>query len=229
MTGPVVLCGGNEFEEASIPLSRAILKLAAKKQPRIAVLPIAATDNPRKAVRSGMGHFKSLNAQVEAMLISDAKSANDGSLTGALETSEVIYLTDGNPADAVQNLANTDALNRLRHYWGAGTILAASGAAAMALCDHYWDSGMWEKGLGLLKGIVVLPHYEHLAGRYSGEQLRQGLPSGYTILGIEEATGVIIDGTQARVVGPEAVTVFHADSENEYLDGASFSLEVPVS
>src|SRR5713101_4717717 len=105
MTGPVVLCGGSEFEEASIPLNRAVLRLVAKKQPRIAIVPIAATDNPRKAARSGVGHFKSLNAQAEAIMISDAKSANDGSLTGPIETADVIYLTDGNPAAAVENLA----------------------------------------------------------------------------------------------------------------------------
>src|SRR5258707_12644089 len=97
MPGPIVLCGGSEFEEASIPLNKAVVRLAGQTEPRVAIVPIAATDNSRKAARSGVGHFKALNARAEAILISDAKSANDGALTGALETSDVIYLTDGNP------------------------------------------------------------------------------------------------------------------------------------
>ena len=52
MTGPVVLCGGSEFEEASIPLNRAVLRLVAKKQPRIAIVPIV----PNRGVVTALGY-----------------------------------------------------------------------------------------------------------------------------------------------------------------------------
>ena len=49
------------------------------------------------------------------------------------------------------------------------------------------------------------------------------------ILGIEDATGTIITGLQARVVGPEVVTVYHANSESEHEDGNTFTLDAPIA
>jgi hypothetical protein len=98
----------------------------------------------------------------------------------------------------------------------------------MALCDYYWDSGAWEKGLGMLKGIVVIPHYEHIAGRFSPERLRENLPEGYTLIGLDDSTGIIIDGQQAQVAGPEVVTVIGVNGEQEYIEGKTFQLDQPL-
>ena len=162
-------------------------------------------------------------------MVTDRQTANDGSVSAALESVNVIYLTDGNPAAVVEILTDSNALGRLRHYWDAGATLAASGAAAMALCDLYWDSGIWEKGLGLLKGIVVLPHLEYLAGRFSGARLRQDLPADYTILGIEDSTGVLITEQQTKVIGVEPVTVYRANSEFEVEPDQTFALDAPIA
>ena len=231
MPGPVVLCGGNEFDEASLPVNKALLRLSKQKQPHVVIVPAAAADNPRRATKSGIGYLSALHARAEAAMIASANAADVAVLSAALETADVIYLPDGNPLDAVEGLANSEALARMRYFWEQGTILAASGASAMALCDRYWDSGQWEKGLGLFKGIVVLPHHELVVGRFSGARLRQGLPPEYTILGLDDSTGVIIDGQRADVIGPETVTVYGADSESEseYSEGDTFTLALPLS
>ena len=161
-------------------------------------------------------------------MIADAATANDPTESAPMESAHIVYLTDGNPLDAVTNLAGSEALAKLGRAWQRGVVLAASGAAAMALCDLYWDSGVWEKGLGLLKGIVVLPHHEFLAGRFSADRLRQDLPAGYLILGLDNAMGLIIDGQRASVVGPETVTVYRAGGEQDYSGGDRFDLDVPL-
>jgi cyanophycinase-like exopeptidase len=220
----VVLIGGNEFAEESDALNKAILRLAGKAAPRVLIVPVAATDNPRKAARSGVGHFNALRAASDAAMITDRGTADDPVASAPMETADVIYLTDGNPASVVEILGDSEALAKLRRALERGSVLAASGAAAMALCDLYWDSGVWEKGLGVVKGIVVLPHYEFIAGRLSPDRLRQDLPSGYTILGLDDSSGAIIDGPQARAAGRGMVTVFEAATEHEYEDGNTFAL-----
>src|SRR5689334_15004381 len=155
-----MLCGGNEFEEESNSLNKALLDAVKGKKPRLVVLPIAATDNPRKAIKQGVNYFNKIGAWAESIMIVDADTANVPETSAPMETADIIYLTDGNPADALEGLAGSEALAKLIRAWGKGTIIAASGAAAMVLCDYYWDSGAWEKGLGVLKGIVVIPHYE---------------------------------------------------------------------
>ena len=228
MAGSVILSGGNDFSPEGNALVKAVLSLARQPDPRLIVVPVAATDNPRRAARNSTGAFSALGAKAEPVLIADAATANDPTESAPLESAHIVYLTDGNPLDAVTILAGSEALAKLGRAWQRGVVLAASGAAAMALCDLYWDSGVWEKGLGLLKGIVVLPHHEFLAGRFSAARLRQDLPAGYLILGLDNAMGVIIDGQQASVVGPEAVTVYRAEGEQEYADGDRFDLDAPL-
>jgi cyanophycinase len=228
MAGSVILSGGDDFSPEGNALVKAMLGLARQSAPRLVVVPVAAADNPRKAARNSTGAFSALGARAEPLSITDADTAHDPSLSVSMENAHIIYLTDGNPLDAVEGLAGSEALAKLGRAWQNGVVLAASGAAAMALCDLYWDSGVWEKGLSLLKGIVVLPHHEFLVGRFSADRLRQDLPAGYLILGLDDATGVIVDGQRASVVGPETVTVYRADGEQEYGDGDHFDLDTPL-
>lgn len=225
-----MLLGGDEFGPRSQPLNQAILRLTGKDSPRVVILPVAA-ENPGKVARTGINTLNMLGASAEWTL-AGAKSVSDQSsvpLTG-IETAHAIYLPDGGPLDATTALANTEALAKVRRAWASGTILAASAAGAMALCDHYWDGGLWEPGLGLLKGIVVLPHHEMVIGRFSTDRLRQGLPEGYEILGLDDVMGVIVEqaGQECSVLGPDFVTVYRADSVEEYNDGGHFKLAVPV-
>ncbi len=108
MTGLVVLCGGNEFEEESDSLNKALLDAVKGKKPRLVVLPIAATQNPRKATKQGVNYFNKIGAWAESMMISDAATANAPEMSAPMETADIIYLTDGNPADAVEGLAKAD-------------------------------------------------------------------------------------------------------------------------
>jgi len=228
MPGAIVLNGGNEFAAESNALNKAMLDLTSRRPVQLVVVPMGA-NNPRKAAQQGIRYFRTFGIQAESILFPDAEAANVANLSAAMESADVIYLTDGNPLDAVRIFADTEAFAKLRRAWERGVIIAASGAGAMALCDLYWDSGVWEKGLGLLKGIVVIPHQELVAGRFSGERLRQGLPPEYTILGLDDATGVIITEQQARVYGPEVVTVYRPDQEQDYNAGDSFTLDQPLA
>jgi cyanophycinase-like exopeptidase len=226
MPGPLVLIGGEEFSSDTNPLNQALLRAAAQPLPRAAIVPAAARDNPRKASRSGESALSKLGSRIEVVMIADPATANDPLASAPFETTDVIYLTDGSPLGAVEILAGSEALNRLCRAWDSGTVLALSGASAMALCDLYWNGSSWDKGLGVLHGIVVLPHFEYVVGRFSAARLRQGLPEAYTILGIDESTGVIIQDQEARVIGPNMVTVYRLHHEAEYTEGMTFPLEM---
>src|SRR5215468_5568135 len=175
MPGTVMLIGGDEFGERSQRLNEELVRLAGRESPRVLILPVAA-ENPGKVARNGIRCLAELGASAE-WAMADARSVSDHSsvpLTG-IETAHVIYLPDGSPLDVVSALANSEALAKVRRSWNDGRVLAASGASGMGLCDLYWDGGVWEAGLGLLKGIVVMPHHEVTIGRFSAERLREGL------------------------------------------------------
>src|SRR5512133_201017 len=104
MAGSVLLSGGNDFSPEGSALIKAIFRLAHKQQPRFVVVPAAATDNPRKASRNSTGAFNALGGLGEIAMITDAVTANEPVVSAAMESTDVIYLTDGNPFDAVQIL-----------------------------------------------------------------------------------------------------------------------------
>lgn len=205
-----------------------MLRQSRERVPTLVIIPVAATDNPRKSVKAGVRYFDSLGARTEYAMVVDADTADLGGQAAAVERADVIYLSDGNPFDAVKGLRNTEALGKILTVWHAGGVLAGCGAGAMALCERYWDSGVWEQGLGVLSGIAVLPHHQAITGRFSAERLRQGLPSDTLILGLDDATGVLINGPEVRVVGPGVVTLYRAESETDYTDGQSFTLNKSV-
>ncbi|SRR5260221_9740715 len=230
MPGTVVLSGGDEFSPRSQPLNEALLRLTGKPEPHVVIVPIAA-DNPGKVARTGIYCLSALGAHVE-WTMTDSESVSDRAsvpLT-SIETAHALFLPDGNPLSAITGLTKTEALAKIRRTWDRGAVLAASGAGAMALCDLFWDSGEWEQGLGLLKGIVILPHYELMIGRFSAERLRRDLPDSYTILALDTAMGVVIQAAQQEcsVLGPDFVTVHRAGQTEEFSNGQGFSLTTPV-
>jgi cyanophycinase len=225
MPGAIVLDGGNSLSPESNSLYREIFRLTGQSQSYIVVVPVAAVDNPRKAVRGAVAFFKTLGFNAEHVMITDHDTAQAKGAAAPLEHTNVIYLTDGNPMHAVDSLRDTETLAALQRAWERGAVIAAEGAGAMILCDLYWDSGVWEKGLGLLKGIVVLPHFERLSGRFPTARLRKDLPAEYVLLGLDDVTGVVIEGQKVTVRGKDTVVVARGDSEQEYTDGDTFSLE----
>lgn len=228
MPGVVALDGGNEFAPENQAIYAEIHRTTGLSTPRLVILPTAATDNPRKAARSAHAFFRRLGYESEYIMTAGEESADDLQAAFPLERAHAIYLTDGNPLDAVRNFTGSETLAKAQRAWQSGAILMACGASAMALCDFYWDSGAWEHGLGLLKGIVALPHHERLSARFSAEKLRAGLSFDYVMLGLDEATGVILDGQNGRVLGVDMVTVYQGDTTQEYPEGGAFLLPKSV-
>ncbi len=235
MLKSVVLSGGAEFEPESNELNRAGLRLTRQRSPHVVIVPVAAVENPRRTVRAGERYFDSLGARTEHVMVVTAENADRGERAvqaSAMEHADVIYLTDGSPLDAVKALQGTEAFAILRRAYEAGVVLMACGASAMALGAYYWDGGVWEPGLGLFRGIAILPHHENISARFSPTRLRQTLPADTLILGLDDATGVMLDGNQSnprqiRVTGGGTVTVYGAVSETEFTDGQVIRLQQP--
>src|SRR5207245_1503048 len=94
--------------------------------------------------------------------------------------------------------------------WRAGAALAGSSAGAMALGQwtpvrERWpnrDRRRLAPALGLVPGVVVVPHYEA-----SGQRWQVELPPDAILLGVDERTAALWDGRAWRVTGPGRVTV----------------------
>jgi dipeptidase E len=121
------------------------------------------------------------------------------------------------------------------NYYGgsAGAILATDSIAVAAQSDPN-DVGLLDlDGLGLLRGVDLLPHYTP----DQEEQARSlSRDHGVPVIAVPEAAGLVVEQGQARTVGPEAVWTIdsgtatrHAPGSLLHLPGATDGPVSPVS
>jgi len=226
--GYLILHGGEAFTPKSKDFDYIWLQLirSQHRRPRVVVVPLATTANPGKVGEAATTYYKALGSFAEYTLITDQLSANTPQYYDILNKVEAICLADGNPTEIVEQLRGTHTETALHNALQRKAAVMGTGASAMAFGAAYWLGGDWEPGLAIAPHLAVIPHHEHVQMRLSPERLMAELPEGVTILGLDEATGVIIhpDGTY-QVAGRGNVTVYRSvEHQDEYRGGETFTL-----
>lgn len=92
------------------------------------------------------------------------------------------------------------------------------------MCEFYYDprSRKVQCGLNLIPKTCVLPHHDTF-GKNWASNLRL-LLSAAILLGIDERTGMLSDGSNWQVLGAGAVTLYRGGQTDVYKAGEAFSL-----
>ena len=184
---------------------------------RVAVVPAAAAGGrPDLAAAHGIAAFRRVAAtagipiRVEAVMIVDPAGAAAPGPAGRLAGMDLIHLPGGNPGRLLEILEGSAAWRAIFAAHERGAVVAGASAGAMVLADWTWTPGGWRRGLGLVPGLVLVPHAERVArggwtGTFGASVPSEAEPIGR--LGLDERTGVLSetrpDGAIAwRVVGP---------------------------
>ena len=210
--GCILLAGGAEFGgRMSEPDLRA-LALAGGFDAPVCILPTAAAPdhNHKRAGGNGVRWFQSLGARnVFTADVIDSVSANDATLAASIRTSSLIYLPGGFPRHLGETLANSACWRAALDAYARGAVIAGSSAGAMVLCEYYYDPYDRKilSGLNLIPNACVLPHHDRF-GRSWAADLHRQLPD-VTLIGIDEATGMVNDGNGSwQVLGAGGVTLY---------------------
>jgi cyanophycinase-like exopeptidase len=241
-TGPIALHGGGEFLPGDEPFLLACLEVGlaaararaagcaparASETPaddpaaiRVAIVPAAAAgQRPDLAADHGEEAFRrvaagaELTVRAEAVMVVDAASAASPTLAARLAGADLVHLPGGDPGRLLAILDGSDAWRAILAASARGALVAGASAGAMALAGWSWTPGGWRRALGLVPGVVVVPHAERVArgswiGTTGAGVPREAEPIGR--LGLDERTGVLrasgVEGRTAwRVVGPGRV------------------------
>lgn len=226
--GYLLLEGGAEFGgHLSAPDLRAI-ELAGGLGVPICIIPAAAApdNNHKRAGGNGVRWFQSLGAtNVFSLDVIDSTSAADPTLAASIRTSRLLYLLGGFPRHLAETLAGSACWQAALDVYEQGGVIAGSSAGAMVLCEHYYDPSKKRllKGLNLIPNACVLPHHNTF-GRSWAEQLTNLLPDA-TLLGIDEATGMVTDLEGGwQVHGAGVVTLYRSGTAVRYGRGEMFLL-----
>ena len=220
----VALFGGEEFTEAAEAFDRELLQLVDAKVPNVAILPTAAkSENAYLAAAHGITHFRKLGADPYGVMIVDEVTADAPVLVAELAGAEIVYLTGGSPADLLEAMRDSKAWQKLLEMADDRTVIAGSSAGAMVLGERMAFGGKETEALGLVAGVIVLPHFERAEAERI-EQLVKAAPAGMTYLGIDGATGCLRAGDEWRVTGAGRVHVITRDGSEVVESGGVFRL-----
>jgi cyanophycinase-like exopeptidase len=224
VSGPIGLHGGGEFMPGDEPFLLALLEAAPPAADggavSVVVVPTAAARHrPDATARHGREAIERVAAgagrrvNVETALIVDTETANDPVLADRLATADVIYLPGGDPDLLPGLMRDSLAWRSIRGAHARGAVIAGACAGAMALGPRTWTPHGWLNGLGLVHGLVVVPHYDGFDPRGWESTLVELNAAGLGYLGIDERTGVLSspNGTATgtwRVIGPGRVEWF---------------------
>ena len=225
--GILLLEGGAEFGGAMREPDLRTIELAGSFDAPIRIIPTAAApdNNHVRAGNNGVRWFQSLGASdVESLPLIDKSSANDVQIADAIRAAKLIYLLGGFTHYLGQTLLGSQAWEAALEAYKNGAVLAGSSAGAMVLCEYYYDPGQGkvEHGLNLAPNVCVLPHHNTF-GKNWAEKLKALLP-GVTLLGIDEYTGMLTEGSEWTVLGGGTVTVYRGDDVKQYESGQRFVL-----
>jgi cyanophycinase-like exopeptidase len=135
-----------------------------------------------------------MQVRAETAWILDMESARDAAFAEMLRSADLIYLPGGDPDIIPKLFYGTPAGHALAEAHHNGTILAGASAGAMALAEWSWTPQGGAPGLGLVRGLVVVPHYDEVRRMAWQAGLDKVAPMGFGYLGLEERTGIISDG-----------------------------------
>jgi cyanophycinase len=249
MSGPIGLHGGGEYLAGDEPFLDALLAAAARaaehqgsspnERIRIVVVPTAASRGlPDRAAATGVEAFErradaaGLPVLVKVARIVDAASAWDPNLVAAFVTADLIHLPGGDPDLIPAILAGTAALAAIRHAWERGAVLAGASAGAMALAEWTWTPRGGMHGLGFVRGLAVVPHYNEVRRTTWQASIDELAPGGIGYLGLDERTGVLAESNGSgdrtwMVAGPGAAWWFARNAAAPLVARDGETLRIP--
>lgn len=226
----ILLVGGDEFRPACAGMDAALLSLAAAAaggagadrdrgpdqagRVRVAIIPTAAaTENPRRAADNGVRHFNDLGADAYAINAVTRADADDAGIAAQVAGARIIYFTGGSPEHLRDTLAGSALLAAVRTAHAGGAIWVGSSAGAMVLGARMRRPSATapaRHALGIIPGIMTLPHHERSDPAAVAAQLAQRGEDDLTTLGIDGATGALLEPDGAAALGSGGVTVYRA-------------------
>ena len=233
MPGPVALVGAGEFLPVMDALDRDLLAAIGRPRPRVALLPTASAPDGetvfRRWAEMGVEHFAALGAEVEPVLVRTIVEGADAAALQAIGEADLIYLSGGKPGYLRSVLVGSPLGAAVRAANIRGAVLAGCSAGAMVLAERQpelrrrmlpWPL-RWSTGLGLARGIAVLPHYDAWPEAVIAVMALQA-PRDTIVLGIDEDTAAVgRDGTW-QVHGRGRVTVWRGRRRERFRRGDVF-------
>jgi cyanophycinase len=237
MNGLIALLGSGEYLSVMDDVDHYLLANcgAEGRKPRVVCLPTAAGQEGDKSVtrwsKMGMEHFTRHGADVQAVPVIDAESANDLNHATVVGDADLIYFSGGNPSYLYHTMKDSLVWQAAQKAWARGAVYAGCSAGAMILGREMPDfraAGIRSTAaFAVLPVASVMPHFNAipLFGKPLVATLRRRLLEGEIMIGIDEDTAIIGKLNEDwTVMGKSKAHIFTKNDSQSYGAGEKFSL-----
>jgi cyanophycinase len=237
MNGLIALLGSGEYLSVMDDVDHYLLTNcgAAGRKPRVVCLPTAAGQEGEKSISRwstmGMGHFTRHGADVQAVPVIDAESANDLNHASAVADADIIYFSGGDPGYLYRTMKDSLVWEAAQKAWARGAVYAGCSAGAMILGREMPDFRAMgirsTAAFGILPIASVMPHFNAipLFGKPIVATLRRRLTAGEIMIGIDEDTAIVGKlNEEWTVMGKAKAHIFTKNENTSYSAGEKFSL-----
>ncbi len=226
--GLLALVGGDEFNPGNEEQDR-MLAAAAGHGTAFVVPTAAARQKPEQSVAHARAWFRQFDVDLHELPVLKRIDARSNELAERARAGGLFYLVGGDPGWVAEVLRGSAVWAAIFEAWRQGAALAGSSAGAMALCSHTLVRAKWPNhvnrrpadGLGVLPKTAVLPHYDRFGHKWvtSAKDTAPDL----SLLGLDERTAAVWDGTKWLAAGPGAVTVIDGMKVGRFTSGQQVS------
>ena len=224
--GPLALVGGAELGPGNEPQDR-LLAEAAGDGPAFVLATAAARHRPELAVANAAGWFARFGLEIEELPATGRRQTRDPANAARAREGRFFYLVGGDPGVVPTTLRETPLWAGVVDAWRRGAALGGSSAGAMALAE--WtltrdarpgdDRRRYSPGLGLVPGVVVIPHFETFGGGWVGSARERAPHDAVVLLGLDERTAAVWTEGAWGAMGPGSVTVIRGDTRTTFASG----------
>lgn len=238
MNGLIALLGSGEYLSVMDDVDHYLLANcgAAERKPRVVCLPTAAGREGDTSVARwstmGMEHFTRHGADVRAVPVIDAESANDLNHAAAVEDADIVYFSGGDPGYLYRTMKDSLVWQAAQKAWARGAVYAGCSAGAMILGREIPDFRMMglrsTSAFGALPVAFIMPHFDAIPfiGKPLVTTLRKRLKAGEIMIGIDEDTAVVGKlNEEWTVMGKAKAHVFTKDENKSYGAGEKFTMK----
>ncbi len=232
--GPLLLAGSGEFTPALAAADRALLQARARPGRQVAIIPIAAGQEPAAArwIAQGVAHWTAQGAVPYGVPAFTAADAQNPQMAAAVQHADVLYYSGGRPAYAVRVLGHSLLWAATVARWQARAALAGSSAGMMMLGGATYNPYALQAGaalairpaLGLLPGWFLVPHYNNpwMFAGHDPAALRRVVLAALLLVGLDEDTALLGTAAGWQVYGAGGVTLWAAGAPPRRYSAAMF-------
>ncbi len=220
--GSLMIFGGGRVTEK---MRRRFVELAGGPEAQIVIVP-TAVENPRLNDRGDVREFRAAGAKTVTVLhTTDRAEADQDEFTEPLRHATGVWFGGGRQWRIVDAYEGTATWEAFHEVLCRGGVIGGSSAGATIQGDYLVRGNPlgnrdmmaegYERGFAFLPGSAIDQHFTQRGRQRDMEALKQAFPQLLGI-GIDEATGLLVQKTTVRVFGKNAVYFYDASPDEEF-------------